>query len=514
MKKLLAITMALAMILSLMSVATFTASADEAHIDNWSISYELVSATEVKITMFWGNSSTLTVPATIGGKKVVEIGPEACTGRKALTSVSLPEGLIKIGESAFYNCEKLTTINIPTTVTSIGAYFLSATAVQKIVIPSGVVLATYAFCGCSFLTDVTLPDDMTTLPHGLFAFCTNLESITLPDSLTSIEAQAFLDTSLRQITIPGNAKIQPFTFEDCYDLTDITFSKGVSEIPENGLYGCENLTSVTIPTSLYYIDTAVFDDCGVLQTVHYGGSKADQAKMRIRSYNDNLLNATWEFASGEESGPQYSSPYSFEYNYVDSGVRIYNFKGETNRISIPPTIDGRTVTIIASGTFDSVKDVLEDVTIPFGVNTILDETFSDYKQLTTITLPVNMKLIQPYAFSNCYRLKTVYYGGTEASREKMLISEGNYQLVQADWICQGLEPSEEPSKPADEVPGDATGDGSVDMKDVLTIRKTIAGLDGDVDKSAADVDGDGELTMKDVLMIRKFIAGLIDKLGK
>ena len=52
------------------------------------------------------------------------------------------------------------------------------------------------------------------------------------------------------------------------------------------------------------------------------------------------------------------------------------------------------------------------------------------------------------------------------------------------------------------------------MKDVLTIRKTIAGLGGDVDKEAADVDGDGELTMKDVLTIRKFIAGLIEKLGK
>ena len=82
------------------------------------------------------------------------------------------------------------------------------------------------------------------------------------------------------------------------------------------------------------------------------------------------------------------------------------------------------------------------------------------------------------------------------------------------------EPSEEPSKePSDEpseppvVPGDADGDGNVTMKDVLKIRKAIAGVGDDVDK-AADVDGDGKLTMKDVLMIRKFIAGLIDKLGK
>ena len=62
--------------------------------------------------------------------------------------------------------------------------------------------------------------------------------------------------------------------------------------------------------------------------------------------------------------------------------------------------------------------------------------------------------------------------------------------------------------------GDANGDGAVNMKDVLAMRKYIAGLESKVDVTAADVNGDGAVNMKDVLHVRKFLANLIDHLGK
>ena len=57
--------------------------------------------------------------------------------------------------------------------------------------------------------------------------------------------------------------------------------------------------------------------------------------------------------------------------------------------------------------------------------------------------------------------------------------------------------------------GDANGDGDVNMKDVLIVRKHIAGMDVEIDKIAADVNGDSSIDMKDVLLLRKFIAQLI-----
>lgn len=55
--------------------------------------------------------------------------------------------------------------------------------------------------------------------------------------------------------------------------------------------------------------------------------------------------------------------------------------------------------------------------------------------------------------------------------------------------------------------GDANHDGSIDMKDVLVIRKYIANLTADLDLKAADCNGDGEVDMKDVLLLRQYIAG-------
>ena len=71
------------------------------------------------------------------------------------------------------------------------------------------------------------------------------------------------------------------------------------------------------------------------------------------------------------------------------------------------------------------------------------------------------------------------------------------------------------SKPSDDTPlyGDANGDGSVNMKDVLLMRKFLAGMNVSIDEKAADVDVSGTINMKDVLMMRKFLANVIEKLG-
>ncbi len=67
--------------------------------------------------------------------------------------------------------------------------------------------------------------------------------------------------------------------------------------------------------------------------------------------------------------------------------------------------------------------------------------------------------------------------------------------------------------PAAALLGDVNGDGAVNMKDVLLMRKYLAGMDVEYDAQNADCNGDGDVNMKDVLMLRKFLAGLIEKLG-
>ena len=87
-----------------------------------------------------------------------------------------------IGNSAFYDCESLTSLNIPNTVTSIGSSLAS---------------------GCTALTNITLGGSITTIPSNSFYDCSALEKVIIPDSVTTIERYAFYRCdSLEKIWIP------------------------------------------------------------------------------------------------------------------------------------------------------------------------------------------------------------------------------------------------------------------------------------------------------------------------
>ena len=87
-----------------------------------------------------------------------------------LKSVVIPSSVTSIGERAFYGCSKLTSVEIPSSVTSIGEY---------------------AFCGCSKLTSVEIPSSVTSIGSYAFYGCSSLASVEIPSSVTSIGSYAF-----------------------------------------------------------------------------------------------------------------------------------------------------------------------------------------------------------------------------------------------------------------------------------------------------------------------------------
>ena len=95
--------------------------------------------------------------------------------------------------SAFCNCTALTSITIPDGVTSIGTYaFNNCYSLTSVTIPDGVTsIGTYAFNNCHTLTSITIPDGVTTIGNYAFSNCYTLTSITIPDGVTSIGANAF-----------------------------------------------------------------------------------------------------------------------------------------------------------------------------------------------------------------------------------------------------------------------------------------------------------------------------------
>ena len=100
-----------------------------------------------------------------------------------------------IGEKAFYNCRKLTSVTIPNSVTSIGkSAFYRCSGLTSVTIPNSVtIIRDWAFYDCECLRFITIPSAVTSIGEWAFYFCISLTSVTIPNSVTSIGERAFSD---------------------------------------------------------------------------------------------------------------------------------------------------------------------------------------------------------------------------------------------------------------------------------------------------------------------------------
>ncbi len=167
---------------------------------------------------------------------------------KNITSVTIPDSVTSIGDYAFDGCNSLANINYLGTIddwfkieglnylmqcgTRNKTFSLNGQAVTELVIPNTVTsIPSYAFYYCKNITSVTIPDSVTSIGSFAFRGCSSLTSITIPDSVTSIGSYAFRDcSSLTSVTI-GNSvtSIDGSAFDGCINLTDINFNGTVAQ---------------------------------------------------------------------------------------------------------------------------------------------------------------------------------------------------------------------------------------------------------------------------------------------
>ena len=121
-------------------------------------------------------------------------------------------------------------------------------------------LGDYAFYGCSGLTSLTLPSSVTSIGRGAFHGCWKLTNLTIPSGVTSIGYSAFRGCSgLTSLTIPsGVTWIDSEAFRGCSGLTSLTIHSGVTSIGNYAFQDCSGLTSLTIPSGVTSIGEGVF----------------------------------------------------------------------------------------------------------------------------------------------------------------------------------------------------------------------------------------------------------------
>ena len=199
------------------------------------------------------------------------IGNYAFSDCSGLTSLILPSNVTSIGYSAFYGCICLTSLTLPSSVTSIGSSaFEGCRSLTSLILPSSVTsIGSSAFSGCSGLTSLTLPSSVTSIGWATFSGCSGLTSLTLPSSVTSIDGRAFYGcSSLFGLTLPSSVtSIGSSAFEACYGLFSLTLPSSVTEIGESAFRGCCSLASLTLPSSVTEIGESAFRGCSSLASL-------------------------------------------------------------------------------------------------------------------------------------------------------------------------------------------------------------------------------------------------------
>jgi len=234
------------------------------------------------ITNYSGSGGDVTIPSTLGGATVTNIGQYAFQCCYSLTSVTIPQGVTSIGQNAFERCSNLTSITIPQSVTSIGrTAFLLCSGLTSITIPQGVTsIEQTAFSLCSGLKSITIPESVMSIGDGAFFGCRCLNSINVDinnSEYTSLDGVLFNKAKTILVACPGarsSINIPPEVtsigygaFSYCSGLTSINIPQGVISIGPHAFYSCRGLKSITIPPNVTTISDSAFSYCTELTDI-------------------------------------------------------------------------------------------------------------------------------------------------------------------------------------------------------------------------------------------------------
>ena len=414
----------------------------------------------------------------------------------------------RIGYNAFRNCSDITSVVLPNTVT---------------------VIDFSAFGNCSNLTSISLPSGLVSIGSGAFQYCTSLTSLTIPASVTSIAGEGQTNTTNRgpvygcdnletlvveagntvydsrdncnaivktatntmifgckgstfpaSVTTIGKGAFKETTIEN------VTISEGVTTLETFSFYHCRNLKSLNISSTVSTIGSEAFTGCPSLESIVVADANAtfdsrDNCNAIIKTADDELI------------------------------------LGCVNT-EIPATVK-------AVGYKAFTETLITDITLPEGVTTLKPWALSKCGMLKTVVLPSTLTDIQYGAFQECNSLTDIYAyphansvtlgGDVWAFMDETLWTSTDCTLhvypEDFDYYSTADQWKEftvigDLGEPATGKPGDANGDGDVNVNDVtVTINYILDKNPTPFVFENADVDGDGAVNVMDVTAIINLI---------
>ncbi|MBQ3427703.1 MAG: leucine-rich repeat protein [Clostridia bacterium] len=331
--------------------------------------------------------------------------------RDQITKVIVTDGVTKVGNHAFsyykyissgnqprYYYPNLRTLILSDSVQSIGAEAFRGSGLLNVELGNGLTsIEAGAFCVCSLLQSVNLPDTLKTIGNNVFDTCSSLREAEIPDSVTSI----------------GN-----YLFSGCTSLESVKLPNKIITVPEYIFFGCVNLVSIDIPSNVSVIGDYAFSGCSKLETANIPES--------VTSIGGYAFNGCSKLKS-----------VNIPESVTSIGEYAFNGCSKLGSITVPDY-----VTSIPAYAFSECSE-LERVIIGENTASIGYSAFYNDAKLSGLYIPVKVTSIGSNAFYNAESLEKIYYGGTEEQWNAINIGSNNNYLKYAE-VIYGASPEDVP----------------------------------------------------------------------
>ena len=416
---------------------------------------------------------------------VQSIEKGAFKGCSNLKEIVVPDSVTEIGEQAFYDCHDLETVTIGKSVTGIGSKAFDRCNIRVLNIDYNAEVEKDVFMHIEILNvgehvtniqddlddvyttyieeinvddknevysssdgvlydkektrlirypvqkegeNYQIFDTVTVIEKGAFAYCYHLKDVTIPDGVFLIQEEAFRGCSLKEMIIPDSViEIGEKAFIYCHFET-VTLGSGLVKIGSEAFYYGE-IQTINIDSNIK-LDSPIF--CAYdsvdnyMKTWNIGKHVTDLDESFYGDFYGYYYRCR-EKINVDEENQFYSSQDGVLYDKNKTKLLKYPEKKKESRYQIPDT-----VTNIAGNAFYRCYD-LEEIIIPDSVTEIGYGAFYGCNGIETIIMGKNVTTIGGYAFFDC-DIKDIYYAGSEAEWEKLLICE----FTVGSWNANGV----------------------------------------------------------------------------
>ncbi len=412
---------------------------------------------------FKSGVTSITIPDS-----VTQIGDYAFSECKKLSSLNIGNGLTGINDSAFSKCDSLSSVVIGSSVrfidvrvfencnslTSInvdennmnyssdefGVLFNKDKSIlvqyptgntrESYIIPSSVTsIGDYAFNFCENLVDITLPNSLKEIGYFSFAYCYGLLNVSIPDSVTIIDQNAFYE---------------------CINLQNITIGNSVEQIKYNAFYNCYSLESVVIPKNVTFVDITAFRCCNKLDFISVDSNNLNYCNDEFGVLFDKNKSILIQYPLGN-SRTDYTIPDSvvevaesaFAYSTAIKNVSFGASVKEIGDLAFYCCKNLSTVELSncveTIGKFTFNKCGLLNIVIPDSVTSIGESAFAACDKLTSVTIGSGTTKIPYGCFNDCTNIRSIVFPdsltsiGSYAFDDSKNIKEIFYLGTSSQW---------------------------------------------------------------------------------